>query len=411
MYDEGLRKILAAVPAERFAALAEDGAVASVLLAHDLYPVSLQDRVREALDSVRPYLESHGGDIELLGIEDHVARLRLSGSCDGCSASYATLEAAVETALREAAPDLEGMDVEGAAAAPPERPAPSSPEWVALAVDVGRGEVASARGLAVANVAGTLLAYRDWCAGCPAPLSTGMLIGGTLTCTGCGRSYDLPRAGRERDGDLQLEPVPLLRAAGQVKVALPKEADEGHGRDGHCELCPVGLSERHQHLLNIVERRIVCVCATCWSMHSGDPEYRATGGRTLWLDDFALSGEAWSAFQIPIGLAFMLRSGLTGDVVVLYPSPAGVTEAEIDTLAWTRMVSDNPVLEDLATDSEALIVNRLADPPQHVIAPLDECYRLVGMIKSRWSGISGGPELTATVDEFFGGLRETAVAA
>ena len=75
------------------------------------------------------------------------------------------------------------------------------------------------------------------------------------------------------------------------------------------------------------------------------------------------------------------------------------------------MCTDNPVLEDLVPDTEALIINRLADPPQHVIAPLDECYRMVGLIKSRWSGISGGPELTATVDEFFGGLRETAVAA
>ncbi|MEA2125555.1 MAG: hypothetical protein QOI80_2337, partial [Solirubrobacteraceae bacterium] len=300
MYDEGLRRILAVVGEEQRAELAEDGVVASVLLAHGLYPVPLEDRVREALEEVRPYLESHAGGIELLGVEDGIARLRMKGSCDGCSASFATLEAAVEQALRAHAPDLEGMDVEGAVAAPPDRPPPSSPEWVALPVDPARGEVASARGLMVANVAGTLLAYRDWCAGCPAPLSSGMLIGGTLTCTACGRSYDLPRAGREKDGELQLEPVPLLRSGGHVKVSVPagdEDASSEHGREGHCELCPVGLSERHQHLLNLVERRIVCVCATCWSLHSGDPEYRATGGRTLWLDDFALDAEAWSAFQ------------------------------------------------------------------------------------------------------------------
>ena len=112
-----------------------------MLLAHDLYPVPLEDRVREALDSVRPYLESHDGDIELLGIADRVAQLRLKGSCDGCGASFATLEAAVETALRDAAPDLDGMDVEGAVAAPPERPAASSPTWVVAA----RGPVARAR--------------------------------------------------------------------------------------------------------------------------------------------------------------------------------------------------------------------------------------------------------------------------
>jgi Fe-S cluster biogenesis protein NfuA/nitrite reductase/ring-hydroxylating ferredoxin subunit len=412
-YDEGLRKILAVMPEERVAELAADGVVASILLAHDLYPVSLEDRVREALEEVRPYLESHDGGIELLGVEDGIVRLRMQGSCNGCGASFATLEAAVESALRAHAPDLEGMDVEGAVAAPPERPAPSSAEWVVLPVHPSRGAMESARGLMVANVAGTLLAYRDWCAGCPAPLSSGMLVGGTLTCTACGRAYDLPRAGREKDGDLQLEPVPLLRSGGQVKVSVPpEEAEEAaHGRDGHCELCPVGLSERHQHLLNLVERRIVCVCSTCWSLHSGDPEYRATGGRTVWLDDFALDDEAWSGFQIPIGLAFMMKSSLEGQTIALYPSPAGVTEAELDVLAWTRMTADNPVLEDLAPDAEALIVNRLADPPVHVIAPLDDCYRLVGMIKSRWTGINGGPELSATVDEFFAGLREGAIAA
>lgn len=414
MYDEGLRRILAVVSVQQRAELARDGVVASVLLAHDLYPVSLEDRVLEALDAVRPYLESHGGDIELLGVEDRVARLRMKGSCDGCAASFATLEAAVETALRDAAPDLEGMDVEGAAA-PVERPPASSPDWVPIAVDVPRGGHTSVRGLMVANVAGTLLAYRDWCAGCPAPLSSGMLVGGTLTCTACGRSYDLPRAGRQKDGDLQLEPVPLLRSGGGVKVSVPAGSEPAgaaeHGRDGHCELCPVGLSERHQHLLNLVERRIVCVCATCWSLHSGDPEYRATGGRTLWLDDFVMDDEAWSAFQIPIGLAMIMRSSLDDEMVTLYPSPAGVTEAELDALAWTRMTTDNPLLHDLVPDAEALIVNRLADPPQHVIAPLDDCYRLVGLIKSRWSGISGGPELTATVAEFFEELRGTAVAA
>ncbi len=271
--------------------------------------------------------------------------------------------------------------------------------------------------LLVANVAGTLLAYRDRCAGCPAPLSGGMLLGGVLTCTSCGRSYDLPRAGRQKDGDLQLEPVPLLRGGGEVKVAVPAGSPAGggidteHGEDGHCELCPVGLADDHRHLLHLSERRIVCVCETCWSLHSGDADYRPTGGRTLWLDDFQLDDEAWAAFQIPIGLAFMLRSGLNDAVVTLYPSPAGVTESELDTFAWARMCSDNPVIDRLEPDAEALIINRLADPPQHVIAPLDECYRLVGMIKSRWSGINGGPELTATVDEFFASLRARALVA
>jgi Fe-S cluster biogenesis protein NfuA len=420
MYDEGLHRIWEVLSEQQRATLAEDPVVASALLMHDLYPVSLEQRVLEALEEVRPYLESHDGDVELVGLEEGVAKLRLKGSCHGCGASAATLELAIEEALHAAAPDLAGIDVEGVAE--PAHLSARSPgveetEWVVLdgASDVSRGaHVGLAPDLMVANIAGTLLAYRDRCAGCMASLSSGMLLGGTLTCTSCGRAYDLPRAGRQKDGDLQLEPVPLLRGGGEVKVALPAGAvaeASAHGDDGHCELCPVGLGDNHRHLLHLTERRIICVCETCWSVHSGDPEYRPTGGRTVWLEDFVLDDEAWSGFQIPIGLAFMLHSSLTDDMVTLYPSPAGVTEAELDTLAWARMTSDNPILHDLVPDAEALIISRLGGRPQYAIAPLDECYRLVGMIKERWSGISGGPELTATVAEFFDGLRGVAVAA
>ena len=94
-------------------ALVDDGIVASLLLVHGLYPVDLETRVGEALDEVRPYMESHGGDVELLGLEDGVARLRLRGSCEGCPASSATLELAIKKALMEAAPDLYGLEVEG----------------------------------------------------------------------------------------------------------------------------------------------------------------------------------------------------------------------------------------------------------------------------------------------------------
>lgn len=119
LYGEGLERIFAALAEEGLSAAAArerlvgDGVVASLLLLHDLYPVGLEERVAQALEEVRPYLDSHGGGIELLAIEDGVARLRLRGSCDGCAASAATLEAAVETALRAAAPDLLGIDVEG----------------------------------------------------------------------------------------------------------------------------------------------------------------------------------------------------------------------------------------------------------------------------------------------------------
>jgi Fe-S cluster biogenesis protein NfuA/nitrite reductase/ring-hydroxylating ferredoxin subunit len=235
LYGEGLERIFAALDEDVVGALAEDGVVASLMLIHGLYPVPLETRVHQALDSVRPYLESHDGDVELLGIQDGIARLRLRGSCSGCAASRSTLELAIERALEETAPDLLGIDVEGVADAPPRRQEPAADvEWVELEgvtglergamVGAGGGLVVTggpAGGLVVANVAGTLLAYRDRCAGCDAPLTRGTLLGGTLTCAQCARRFDLPRAGRCIDDEaLQLEPVPLLRNGGPVRVAL-----------------------------------------------------------------------------------------------------------------------------------------------------------------------------------------------
>jgi Fe-S cluster biogenesis protein NfuA len=119
MYGDGLRRIMEAISASREAGativdeLSQDGAVASLLLIHDLYPISLEERVIEALDTVRPYMESHGGNVELVGVEDGVATLELQGSCNGCAASQATLELAIKQALDEHCPDLMGLDVRG----------------------------------------------------------------------------------------------------------------------------------------------------------------------------------------------------------------------------------------------------------------------------------------------------------
>lgn len=176
-----------------------------------------------------------------------------------------------------------------------------------------------------------------------------------------------------------------------------------------CELCPIGIGEDHRHLLNLDERRIVCVCETCWSMRSGDPEFRPPGARVLWLEDFVMADETWAAFQIPIGLAFMLRSSVTGAVVAMYPSPAGATESELDLSAWDALRAANPVLDGLEPDAEALIVNRTADPPQYAIVPVDQCYRMVGLIKSRWEGITGGRGVDDAIAEFFDGVRARAL--
>jgi hypothetical protein len=100
----------------------------------------------------------------------------------------------------------------------------------------------------------------------------------------------------------------------------------------------------------------------------------------------------------------MFVSEVAGGVVALYPSPAGATESELYLEAWEELLTANPLLAELEPEVEALIVNRLADPPVHAIVPIDRCYELVGMIKARWEGISGGDAVEGAVSEFFARL-------
>jgi hypothetical protein len=175
-----------------------------------------------------------------------------------------------------------------------------------------------------------------------------------------------------------------------------------------CDLCGNDLDPDHRHLLHLVDRRILCACESCIALRGGDPELRPTGTRTVWLDDFELPDEIWASFGVPIGLAFFIDSSVTGGVVALYPSPVGATESELEGGTWNRLRGLNPILMGLEIDAEALIVNRMTDPPQYAIAPIDECYRLVGMIKLNWDGISGGSGVERALGEFFGRLRERA---
>jgi hypothetical protein len=173
--------------------------------------------------------------------------------------------------------------------------------------------------------------------------------------------------------------------------------------EANCDLCGTSMPEDHRHLLHLDERRIVCVCESCWALRSGDAEYRPTGNRKLLLDELVLPDDLWARFGIPIGLAFFLRSG--DGVVALYPSPAGPVESELDLSAWDELVALNPVLETLEPEAEALVVHVAGEPPKHAIVPTDEAYRLAGLIKAAWEGISGGQGPERAVDGFFEELR------
>jgi hypothetical protein len=199
-----------------------------------------------------------------------------------------------------------------------------------------------------------------------------------------------------------------ILARGGARAPAVNGGEQRSARE-RCDICNATIPDDHRHMLHLVDRRIVCSCEACWALHSGDAEYRPTGMRTVWLEKFEVDEAIWAAFQIPIGLAFFMHSTVTGSVVAFYPSPAGATESELSLQAWEALVERNPVLEQLEADAEALVVNRISDPPQYAIAPIDQCYALVGLIKSRWEGISGGSAIEQAVPEFFAALRSRAV--
>jgi hypothetical protein len=172
-----------------------------------------------------------------------------------------------------------------------------------------------------------------------------------------------------------------------------------------CDLCGLGIPDEHRHLLHLMERRIICSCEPCWAMRAGEGDFRPVGNRTVWLQDLDIPDDLWANFQIPIGLAFFMKSTVTDCVVAMYPSPAGATESELHFDSWARICELNPVLATMESDIEGLIANRLLDPPVYVIAPIDRCYALTGAIKATWEGISGGTGVTGAVTEFFAGLR------
>ncbi len=200
------------------------------------------------------------------------------------------------------------------------------------------------------------------------------------------------------------KPAPFDVSMGAGVAVRPNSEEQ-------CEMCGTSIPADHRHLLHISERRIVCACEPCWGMRSGDGDFRPTGSRTVWLPELLIPDDLWAAFQIPIGLAFFMRSTVTECVVAMYPSPAGATESELHFDAWARACELNPILAQMEQDIEGLIVNRMAEPAVYVLAPIDRCYELTGTIKMHWEGISGGSALEAAMEDFFSRLSDEAVPA
>jgi hypothetical protein len=175
-----------------------------------------------------------------------------------------------------------------------------------------------------------------------------------------------------------------------------------------CELCDAALADDHPHLVEPSSRRMLCACDACALLFSGQGEtkYKRVPRRAEYLPDFRLTDAAWEGLHLPIGLAFFLHSTPAGRVVALYPSPAGATESLVALEAWDALAEDNPVLRDFEPDVEALLVNRVVEARDCYRVGIDECYKLVGLIRRHWRGLSGGPAVWGEIARYFAGLKE-----
>jgi len=178
-----------------------------------------------------------------------------------------------------------------------------------------------------------------------------------------------------------------------------------------CDLCSIELGQDHPHLVEPATRRLVCACQACAILFSGAAEtkYRRVPRVVRYLPNFQLTDAQWEGLMIPINMAFFFQSSAAGKVIVLYPSPAGATESLLDFESWREIVECNPILKELEADTEALLVNRVGQAADYFIVPIDQCYRLVGLIRTKWKGLSGGTEVWEAINAFFAEMKERTV--
>ncbi len=230
--------------------MGRDDLVASLLLLYGLHPLDLHTRVLQALEKSRPYLRSHGGNVELVNVsESGAVTLRLEGSCHSCPSSAVTLQSTVEQAIYNAAPDITGIIVEGAIqeqtpalgfvplaslqgngnghSAHQVSAAPDQTEWEdvfgldALQPGMLQKQDVGGQPVLFCKLNEDFYAYAETCPGCGQPLEGGRLENEILACPICLQRYDLVHAGRGLDvSTLHLDPIPLLRENGRARVAI-----------------------------------------------------------------------------------------------------------------------------------------------------------------------------------------------
>jgi len=197
--------------------------------------------------------------------------------------------------------------------------------------------------------------------------------------------------------------------------SLRQFARKPRRRVEECELCSAELRSEHPHLIELTQRKLLCACDACALLFSGraGTKYKRVPRDVRLLANFRMTDAEWEGLLIPINLAFFFQNSQHSRVSALYPSPAGATESLLPLETWSAIVQSNPALSELEPDVEALLVNRVGHsresaPAEYYIVPIDACYKLVGLIRIHWRGLSGGTEVWQEIGAFFAQLRAQA---
>ena len=203
-----------------------------------------------------------------------------------------------------------------------------------------------------------------------------------------------------------------LRETSQAFESLRQFARKPSRAVEKCEMCSAELGPEHAHLIELTQRRLHCACDACAMLFSGQAgtKYKRVPRDSRLLPNFQMTDAEWDGLLIPINLAFFFQNSVDSRVSALYPSPAGATESLLPLEAWSGIVHANPALKELEPDVEALLVNRVGQvrgstPAEYYIVPIDACYKLVGLIRIHWRGLSGGTEVWQEIGNFFADLR------
>ncbi|HEX3750859.1 MAG TPA: DUF5947 family protein [Streptosporangiaceae bacterium] len=179
-----------------------------------------------------------------------------------------------------------------------------------------------------------------------------------------------------------------------------------------CEMCATVVPADHAHVADLESSSLLCACRACYLLftqaQAGRGRYRSIPDRYLYDPEHPLSPQEWEELEIPVGLAFFLRSSQREEVSGFYPSPAGATECRLDLAAWARVAGVHPLLSAMDDDVEAVLIVKGDDGIEHFLVPIDACYELAGRMRLTWRGFDGGSEARHSIDDFLGTVRSRA---